>query len=152
MSVDLVLRPAGVADIPALAHMNRQLIVDEGARNPMTLEELEARFAYLLFEQWTVDLFERDGETVGYALHRYEPNITEPSGREIHLRHFFIVREWRGRGLGRAAFQRLLATRYRPGDGLFLDVLRTNPGGRAFWRGLGLVPYAETMELRVRGG
>jgi len=37
------LRDASAADTPLLAQLNRQLIEDEGAANPMSLAELEAR-------------------------------------------------------------------------------------------------------------
>lgn len=59
----------------------------------------------------------------------------------IHLRHFFVAREFRRRGLGRAALHALHAD-FWPGRTVSLDVLVHNERGIAFWRSLGFQDYA----------
>jgi GNAT superfamily N-acetyltransferase len=88
--------PATPADAAALADMNWQLIRDEGHRNPMTVPQLADRMARWLGGQYEAVLFEEAGRPVGYALFRREPE-------HIYLRHFFVARDCRRRGVGRAA-------------------------------------------------
>jgi predicted acetyltransferase len=63
----------------------------------------------------------------------------------MYLRQFFVVPEFRRRGLGRTAFQWL-------NDNIWqkvlvrIDVLCANDAGIAFWRALGFDDYCITME------
>lgn len=58
----LSLRSATEADVEMLAKMNKQLIEDEGHRNPMTISELAARI-----REW----LQRDGTPIySYAATR----------------------------------------------------------------------------------
>lgn len=146
-----ILRPAHPADLDRLAQLNRQLVEDEGHRNPMTVPQFRARFdRFLTVEGWTVEVIEAEGSIAGFATWRREPDPSQDSGHRIHLRQFFIARDRRGRGLGRAAMSQLLA-RVPAGDRVYIDVLESNPGGRAFWAALGFVPYALRMELTPGG-
>ncbi|SAK97309.1 Acetyltransferase (GNAT) family protein [Caballeronia pedi] len=147
----LDIRPATDADFALLARMNRELIEDEGHRNPMTIAQLEARFRRFVSEDgYSVDLLLLDGEIAGYTTHRYEPDNAEPRGRRVFVRQFYIARGKRGGGLGRRALERLIHTRFAEGDRVFLDVMETNPGGKAFWARTGFTPYSTTMERVVR--
>ncbi|MFT4067359.1 GNAT family N-acetyltransferase [Paraburkholderia sp.] len=147
----LNIRPASEADFPLLARMNRELIEDEGHRNPMTVPQLEARFRRFVGEEgYRVDVLLLDGEIAGYATHRYEPDLAEPSGQRVFLRQFYIARGKRGGGLGRRALELLIDARFADGDRIFLDVMETNPGGKAFWSRTAFTPYATTMERVVR--
>lgn len=145
-----VLRAATAADLPAIARMNRALIEDEGHRNPMTLDQLQARAqGFLASPDWHVDLIEQDGRIAGYATWRWESDIAEPSGQRIYLRQFFIAREARGAGLGRRAFALLMHERFPPGARILLEVLHSNPTGQAFWARMGFEPYAVHLERRA---
>jgi GNAT superfamily N-acetyltransferase len=147
----LDIRAADDADFAVLAQMNRELIEDEGHRNPMTLAQLEARFRRFVNEDgYSVDVVLLGGEIAGYATHRYEPDNAEPSGRRVFLRQFYIARHRRGGGLGRRALDLLTGTRFEDGDRIFLDVMETNPGGKAFWSRIGFTPYSTAMERVVR--
>jgi len=55
-------------DLPLLARLNRQLIQDERADNPMTLFQLEERMRRWLASQYRAVLFEEGSQTVGYAV------------------------------------------------------------------------------------
>jgi len=145
----IVIRPHGPEDLGLLARMNRELIEDQAHRNPMSVDQLKDRFQRFAREGWAIDLFERDGEVIGYAVHRYEPDPAEPSGRRVFLRQFFIARHCRRGGAGTAALKELMRARFQAGDRIFLDVIETNPGGKAFWSRTGFTPYATIMERVV---
>lgn len=122
---ELTIHVATPDDCPALAEMNRQLIDDEGELNSMTVAELERRMKdWLLIGAYTGFLFKLRGEIIGYAL------VNLP---DMWMRHFFIRREHRRQGYGRASvallFDRLGAKE------IGLSCLLTNSPGMAFWRG-----------------
>ena len=133
-------RFADAADALPLAEMNYQLISDEGHRNPMDVAQLRARMTGWLASEYRAVIFERDRETVAYALYR-----TDEQSR-VHLRQFFVARPFRRRGLGRLAF-RLFRTEVVPTSRVVLEVLTTNRAARAFWAAVGFHEYAITLEL-----
>src|ERR1043166_4739748 len=93
-------RIATAKDSKLRAEMNRQLIADEGHRNPMSADELELRIhRWLTSSEYQAVLFEQRGSAVAYALFR-----ENKTGR-THLRQFFVARPLRRRGLGREAFE-----------------------------------------------
>jgi ribosomal protein S18 acetylase RimI-like enzyme len=147
--LELEIRSATAEDFDTLAILNHQLIEDEKHRNPMTVPELKERFVrFVNCENWMVDLFSRGGEVVGFATYRLEPDNTEASGQRVFLRQFYISRQHRRSGLGRAAVDLLLLARFKDKK-IVLEVLETNPGGRAFWSSMGFVPYSIMMERVV---
>jgi GNAT superfamily N-acetyltransferase len=139
------IREAGERDAPLLAGLNQRLIHDERSRNPMTLPELEQRMRGLLAGGWAALVFERESAPAGYALFRVRADGYDPARPEVYLRQFFVLPEHRRQGVGRAAFERMAAARFPPGARIVLDVLETNPAGRAFWERLGFAPYATTL-------
>jgi len=132
-------RRATAADVPALAAMNRQLIRDEGHRNPMTVAELADRMAGWLAGEYEAVLFEEGGSPVGYALYRRQPEY-------VYLRHLFVRPEDRRRGVGRAAVGWLRRHAWAGGR-VRVEVLVGNAAGVAFWRALGFADYGLTLEL-----
>ncbi len=129
-----------------LASMNKRLVEDQGSRNPYTLGEFEERIGkWLNGEEWQIDLFERAESTVGYSVYRFQADYYFPEQEVVYLRQFYIESEYRGRGLGRAAY-RLLATQRFGGKEVSIDVLATNPGGQEFWAKLGFEPYLVAMK------
>ncbi len=139
--MNLSSRLALEKDLPLLARMNRHLIEDEGSRNPMNLEQLEARLRGWLSTGWVIRVFvqtETD-QIVGYALYQERADEYFPEKRTIYLRQFFIVRELRGQGVGRSAFTCLL--KELPSEcRVEIDVLTRNSIGHAFWKSMGFEP------------
>lgn len=133
-------RMATETDVAQLAAMNRQLIRDEGHRNPMSLMELEDRMRGWLRHEYEAILFMVDGATAGYALYRRDQDWT-------YLRQFFILPERRRQGLGRAGIQWLLQNQWPAGHRIRLDVLIGNTAGISFWRSVGFHDYCVTMEM-----
>jgi GNAT superfamily N-acetyltransferase len=140
-------RAATAADLELLAEMNEGLIRDEASRNPMQRGELRQRMAtWLEGGAWRLDLFEAEGETVGYAAFRREREASGGPGEVLVVRQFYICPPHRRRGMGREAMLHLIQRRGGPGIACRLEVLETNPTGRLFWQALGFRAYATIME------
>ena len=127
-------------DAPLLADINQQLIQDEWGGGGMPLAHLEARMRRWIEEdEYRAILFQEDGATVAYSL----VSIDEDSA---YIRHFFVLHEHRGRGVGRRAIETLLGEIIPAGLRITLDVLASNTVGHAFWRAAGFSDYAIRME------
>lgn len=144
--VHLTWREASEPDIPLLAEWNHQLIRDEGHRNPMNAAQLAERMRGWLDGEYRAVLFSSERKTggpVAYALYKQEPHL-------IYLRHFFVVRQRRRQGIGRAAVS-ILREQIWPRDvRLTVDVLCHNLGGVDFWRSVGYRDHCLTMEIMPR--
>ena len=132
-------REASDTDLDLLAEWNHQLIRDEGHRNPMTVEQLAERMKGWLQGEYRAVLFSSD-EAVAYALFKPEKEM-------IYLRQFFVRRDRRRAGIGRAAFAMLKEQIWSSGVRLTVDVLCQNHSGVAFWRSLGYRDYSLTLEI-----
>ena len=128
-------------DAPLLAEINHQLIQDEWGGGGMPLEHLERRMRRWIEEgEYRAILFLEEGETVAYSL----VSIDEDSA---YIRHFFVLHEHRGRGVGRRAIEILFRDIVPRDVRITLDVLASNEVGHAFWRSVGFNDYAIRMEL-----
>jgi GNAT superfamily N-acetyltransferase len=106
----------------------------------MTVAELETRMRGWLAVEYTAVVFSEDGGPVGYALFRLQPG-------ELYLRQFFVRRDRRRAGIGRACFH-VLREQVWPRDvRLTVDVLCQNAGGVAFWRSMGYSDYCLSLEI-----
>ncbi|HBZ68769.1 MAG TPA: GNAT family N-acetyltransferase [Deltaproteobacteria bacterium] len=135
-------RFAEACDLPLLAKLNRVLIRDEGAQNPMTLPQLEERMRVWLGSPYRAVLFEEGSTTVGYALFR-----SEEEG--VHLRQFLIARDVRRRGYGREGLQILLEEVWPKGVFVTVEVLHHNESALAFWRSVGFRDHARTLKIHT---
>lgn len=135
----IIWRQASDSDICLLAAWNQQLIRDEGHRNTMNIAQLEDRMKHWLKEMYRAVIFSTD-EPFGYALFREEKE-------RIHLRQFFVRRDRRRQGLGRAALSILKKDVWPAGSRLTVDVLCQNSAGIAFWRSAGYQGYCLTLEI-----
>src|ERR1700677_4691710 len=95
------IEKAKLADSSILAEMNYSLIRDEGHRNPMNRVQLMRRMRNWLKGKYRAFLFKEQGKIIGYCLFRKEEGF-------IYLRQFFIIRNFRKKGLGKKAFKLLL--------------------------------------------
>ena len=138
------LRAATSTDVPVLATMNRQLIREEGSRNPMTPAELAARMREFLRTGWSADLIMRGPDVVGYLLYQVRRDEYVPARTEVYVRQFFVQPEYRRRGIGSSAFEKAAQTRFPAGATLALEALQTNPEAQRFWESLGFRPYCVT--------
>jgi len=132
-------RTATTADVRLLAEMNARLIRDERHRNRKTIDQLHARMARWLAGPYTATVFERDAETIGYALHR-------PDGPTLLVRHFYIEPTHRRRGYGRRAFNHLIDHVAGESKRVRVEVLCQNEAALAFYRSIGFADYCLVME------
>ncbi len=130
---------ASSTDIELLARLNLQLLRDEGHRNPMTLARLKVRMDNWLQNEYQAVLFERSGETVGYALFRDDAEYT-------YLRQFFVTAQHRRQGLGRQAIEWLSTHHWKDAPSVRVEVLVGTEEAIAFWRAIGFVDYCLTLE------
>jgi GNAT superfamily N-acetyltransferase len=137
----LTHRLATPADIPLLADLNRQLVEDERDPRVFSLDELVTFWEKWLASDYQAVIFEQAGETAAYALYRPDEEGT------TYLRHFFVCREFRRRGLGRKAMQQLREEIWPPGTRILLEVLLDNTAARQFWRAVGFQDHALVLIL-----
>lgn len=130
---------ASEADISLLAEWNHQLIRDEGHRNPMTVEQLAERMGKWLQGEYRAVVFSTD-EAAAYALFKVEADM-------VYLRQFFVRRDRRRSGIGRAALGILREEVWPRGVRLTVDVLCRNQNAIAFWRSVGYRDYCLTLEM-----
>jgi len=136
----MTFRQATLEDCAVLARLNHELIQDEGHRNRITVTELENRMRGWLSGEYCATIFEENGEVVGYALFREQPE-------DIYLRQLFVVRHRRSQGLGRQAVEILRSQVWPRTKRLTVDVLVTNKRAVAFWRAIGYTDYCLTLEI-----
>jgi len=137
----MMWRVARPEDVPFLVEWNKQLIQDEGHRNPMTVAELEERMRdWLVSGEYRAVVFEENECAVAYALFK-------ESETEVHLRQFFVTRSRRREGIGRQAILRLLSDCWPANKRLTVDVLTQNAPAISFWRALGYTDYALSLEI-----
>jgi GNAT superfamily N-acetyltransferase len=146
----LILRRASESDLIVLAQMNKQLIVDEGNPNPMTIQELEERMRGWFFSDWNIDLICCAAQVIGYALYQYRENQYYKEQEEVYLRQYFIKPDFRNKGFGQAGINLLLENRYTSEQTIVIDVLECNPKGMNFWEKVGFIPYSTTMTIKKR--
>lgn len=127
-------------DCALLAELNHQLIRDEGHRNSMTLPQLEQRMRGFIQGEYRAIIFEEYGQVVAYALYR-------EGADEVYLRQLFVVRHRRRQGIGRRAVETLRSEVWPKTKRLTVEVLVANSVAVAFWRALGYVDYALTLEI-----
>lgn len=148
--MDNLLQLATINDARLLAEMNRMLIEDEGADNPLHVDQLEERMhRWLSSEAYRAVLIHHHENVVGYVLYRETQDEFDAAQTIIHVRQFFINRAYRRRGIGRSAFEQVASSHFPPGAIITLDVLSSNVQGRAFWERLGFQAYYTVYRRRV---
>jgi GNAT superfamily N-acetyltransferase len=111
----------------------------------MSLARLEERMRrWLEDDDYKAVIFQEDGATVAYSL----VSVDEDSA---YIRHFFVLHEHRGRGVGRRAFETLVGEIVPRSARVTLDVLAKNEAGRAFWHSVGFRDYAIRLERTPHG-
>lgn len=132
---------ASEADIPQLAELNLQLMEDERHPNMLPLEDLRARMARWVAGEYHVPVFRNGPRICGYAAWCVEE-------RGTYLRHFFICRDQRRRGLGRAIIARLRRDHFPKDQPLQLEAAIWNKDAIAFWRAIGFRDFGLTLEMK----
>lgn len=126
-------------DIALLAEMNKQLIEDEKADNPMDIIQLQDRMAEFLNSGYKAFLFAADENFVGYAL-------CDMTKEPIYLRQFFIKREERRKQYGKTAFEKLLQK--LEVNEIDVDVFAWNEAGMKFYEEIGFAEQWKRMRYK----
>ena len=87
-----------------------------------------------------VGLFEEDDHVAAYALYRQGRN-------SVHLRHFFVHRHHRGKGIGEEAMRNLLNEVWPKNLRVIVEALVHNLTAQDFWKAVGFKEYSVTMEI-----
>lgn len=143
--MNIEFRRATRADVPVLAEMNQQLIIDESSRNPMNKKQLTERLEQWLDDGRTAVLLLREGEIIGYMLYYRTQDEYHPYQDSVYIRQYFIKRNFRRRGIGQIAFEAIVREYFPPNTVITLDVLESNPEAKAFWYKQGFDIYSTTM-------
>ena len=146
--MNIETRPATLGDVDTLAAWNKQLIEDEGSRNPMNLQQLRDRMTGLLNGEWRAVILSVDGEETGYMLYKEGRDDYSPNQPTVYIRQFFIHRSKRSRGIGETAFNLIAKKHFPKGSELSLEVLESNPRGRGFWEKIGFQTYCTTLKRK----
>lgn len=147
---DLRIREADGRDHAMLARMNLHLRQDEGNACTLTLKDMEARFErFQTVDGYTVEVFVLADAPVGFVTYRIEADDSLKDVSRVYIRQFFITRDMRRTGLGRACLELLLDKRVNKPNTLRLEVLETNPNGLAFWIAAGFSGYSRIMERQL---
>ena len=141
-------RPATIADINTLSNWNKQLIEDEGSRNPMNLQQINERMIGFLKSDWRVVIISVDGDETGYTLYKEGRDDYFPDQPTVYVRQFFIRRDKRSKGLGEASFNLIAEKHFPKGSDISLEVLESNPRGRRFWEKIGFQTYCTTLKRK----
>jgi len=130
-------------ELDLLVQLNRQLDEDEPHPHPLPLPALTERMArWLDSGEYEVLLLRSGDQLIGYALWRAEEFGT-------YLRHFFICRDRRGQGWGRAAMQRLCSDVFPKDCPIYIDAAVGNKAAIAFWHAIGFQDYSIGMGLKA---
>lgn len=141
----LTIRPAGLADAAALAalvadfrdHLAAQVPTDADIRRdlPRALEDPATEFSCA----WI------DDRAVGYTQTRFFTSIWV-GGTEAQLDDLFVVRQARGRAVGRALLRHALArAQVRGARRLGLNTNEQNESAQALYRSEGLLPQSHAL-------
>lgn len=142
MSETLRIDRAAISEAELLADLNLQLMVDEEHAHPLERSVVIRRMQRWIEGEYQVLLFRRGNRVAGYAVWRLED-------RGSYLRHFFICRDQRRQGLGRAAMRLLVSDVFPKDQPLQLEASTWNTSALDFWHALGFKDIAIALELKV---
>ncbi len=134
----MMIKKCSLSDVEELAQLNKHLIEDEKSDNTMTLEQLKIRMRDFLESEYNAYFFMEEDFIAGYALVRH-------TSKPLYLRQFFIARNFRRQGKGRAALK-LLQEELKT-DKIDIEVLSWNMAAIKFWESCGFVERSRYMRL-----
>ncbi len=146
------IREANESDVGVILQLIRELAEYEKLSHEVTATEAGLRERLFGPRPYAeVLIAELDGATAGFALffHNFSTFLGKPG---IYLEDIFVRPEYRGRGIGKAFFQRLAQLALERDCGrLEWAVLNWNEPALAFYRSLGAVLMSDWRVQRVTG-
>ena len=151
---DMTLRiePAAEGDLPAIAHLVRQLAQYEKLEHAMVASQDDFRQALFGAERSAHALLAfTDNTPVGLALYFYNFS-TFVGKRGIYLEDIFVEPDYRGRGIGSALLKRLAMIAKEQNCGrMEWSVLTWNQPSIDFYHRLGAVTLDDWRIFRLHG-
>ena len=135
------LRIAEERDCPRLLELIQELADYEKAPEEVTvtLEEF-SKAGFGPEKVWTAFVVETDGKIVGFAL--YYTRYSTWKGCRLYLEDFIVTEEYRGRGIGKLLFERVIReAREKNYNGMVWQVLNWNEPAVNFYN-----KYAANIE------
>ena len=118
----------------------------------MSIEDAESRLRRWLGEEtFKGVIFLEADELIGYLLYEDRPvHPDQRSAATVYVRQFFVAREHRRTGFGRAAFEMFVRDLVPSRTSVVLEVKASNPAGQQFWESLGFKAESIAFELDRR--
>jgi ribosomal protein S18 acetylase RimI-like enzyme len=154
----LTLRQATIEDVPVLARLGEATYRSHFTTiwSPARLETyIVAEYGAAALTQSLVQslvhsesawlIAEADGAPIGFAKLNWDRPLPVPPARSgTELQKIYLLAEWTGQGHGGAMLQGIVARAEQRGDRMvWLDVLKSNTGARAFYERHGLKVVGE---------
>ena len=152
MAADVRIESATARDVNVLLRLIRELADYEKLTHDVVATE--ARIQETFFgatPQAEAVIAYAGGEPAGLAIwfHNYSTFLAR---RGLYLEDLFVLREWRGRGIGKALLVHLAAIAVERGCGrMEWSVLDWNEPAIGFYKGLGAQPMGEWTVFRLTG-
>ena len=148
---DFSVRFAGESDVPTILFFIRELAIYEKLENEVVATEEILHEWIFEKKKAEVLLAQEDGKPVGFAL--FFHNFSTFLGRAgIYLEDLFVMKEYRGRGYGKALLKRLASLAVERGCGrLEWSCLDWNQPSIDFYRSVGAVPMDGWTVYRLTG-
>ncbi len=132
--MDILIRRAVKEDCPRLMELVRELALYEKAPEEVTVTD--AHFTESGFGPnpvWWAFVAEAEGEVKGFAL--YYIRYSTWKGQRMYLEDILVTETWRGKGLGKLLFERLMEeAREKKFSGMVWQVLEWNEPAINFYK------------------
>lgn len=147
-----MIRPATIADVPAIARLVRALAEYEQLSHEAVFEESDLATHLFGPRPYCECLIADDGgNAVGFALYfsNYSTFLAKPG---IYLEDLFVLPDYRGRGYGKSLFLAVAKLAVERGCGRFeWAVLDWNEPAIGFYKSHGAVAMNDWTVMRITG-
>lgn len=141
MSQPIQIRRASHNDAHQLAQWSYALAQEEGIRTTLTARQHEAQLGeWIASAQCVVHVIERGHAAVGFVI------WGSHGPREVFVREFFVARDARRQGIGRAAVSLMRSNVWPREARVSLRVLIGSAAYLSFWRACGFSDFSITLE------
>jgi len=154
--VSWTIRPARLADVPALVALRRVMFEAMGHRDGEALDRMgEASTRYFeetiptgAFRAWIAELEGRPIASIGLIVHSVPPAPGRTIGKEAYIMSLVTVPEHRRRGIAGALVRRVLDV--ARAEGIPVASLHATRIGRGIYERAGFRFDSECPEMRLR--
>ena len=152
MDESIIIRTAGVGDLPALVAFRLEMFREMGWTDEARLAELAPAYdAYARehleagdFSGWVAEEAGRTVGVVGLLWERVPPTVRNLTGRQAYVLSLYVEPEARRRGIASALLD--TAVVYARDNGAEVVALHASPAGRALYEREG---FSESPEYRL---